>query len=212
MWLATVDGFYSVIRWHDGRIAIRARQRSDVDRLRKLVPEVKFGRMQVTPRKDYRYRIFCTRDELEQHVMPAVARSVTYGNFKAAVDRRFGYKSAYSTACHAAWSVFEKMQPKGAYGSKSKGYPTVPKCEAKTQKAADAAFKPPSLDQFKARALAPLRDQDALFAEGVEIADGLECEDCGEELEPEDADIIGHRVYCRDIGECLSRASVRRRA
>lgn len=211
MWTATKFGFFSTIMWHDGTIAIRGRQRSDITRLRKMVPEVKFGTMQVTPTKDYRYRVFCTADELEKFVYPAFARSITYGNFKNEVDKVHGTSSAYSKACHAAWSVFEKMQPRGAYGTKRKGYPEVPKCETKKQAESDAArtAEPFDYSRFRARSLTPLGDRGPLLADLQLADDELVCEECGHELSPDEASIMGSTVFCKSVSDCIDRAAVR---
>lgn len=204
MWLATKVGFFSVIQWHDGRMAIRARSRTHIAKLRKLT-EVDLGKMEVTPGKDYRYRVFCTREQWETEVGPALLATINYGNFKSAVDQTFKTSDPYSKACHSAWSVFGRIQPRGPYGLHKTGYPPVPKSEAKVQaKADERRGKPFDYEPFLGRLHAPeLPGQDSLLQD-LRVEDGeLVCDECGRSLTDEDALIVGQRVYCRDVGLCL---------
>lgn len=203
MWLVTTSGFYSVIQWHDGRMAIRARRRADLTRLKKLVPDVKFdGDLKPTPGKDYRYRMFCSKKDWVKKVLPALGEDVDYGNFKSAVDKRHGFADVLSKACHQAWHVFAKMQPAGPYSSGSSGYPAVPKGEEKLQ------------DEWERSR--PVRGYQSTLWPGYESTKGgvpkrepkageLVCDECGHVLKPEEADDIAGEVMCKDVSACLAR-------
>jgi hypothetical protein len=192
MWLVTTSGFFSVIEWHDGRMAIRARRRVDLTRLKKLVPDVKFeGDLKPTPSKDYRYRLFCSRSEWVDKVLPALGREVTYGNFKSELDRRYGLKDALGRAAHQAWGVFARMQPAGPYGTGGAGYPKVPKGEKKIQGAHERLRR--SWFPTETRRL----DDDEM----------LECVECGAALLPEQTDVIAGEAYCKDVGACVATKS-----
>lgn len=202
MWLATTEGFYSVIRWHDGRMCVRARTRADLTRLRKIVPAL--SKVEVSPGRDYRYRCFCTVDEWAEGAS-ALARTIDYGNFKSAVGRKRGY-NGYERALHQVWSIFGRLQPGGPYGFGSKaGYPEVPKGEAKLVEQAretDRRRARPSLASTTKGS-----SQARLFGGGRDRTGPLrECAECGVELAAGDAAVIDGEAYCKNVGDCVDRA------
>ena len=58
--------------------------------------------------------------------MADVARRIDYSNYKSRVDSG-GATRRFADACHSVWSVVEKIQPGGAYGTGNRdGYPPIP--------------------------------------------------------------------------------------
>lgn len=208
MWLVTTEGFYSVIRWHDGRMCVRARQRADLDRLRKIAPEL--SAIEVTPGRDYRYRCFCTQKQWVK-VAGRLAEQIDYGNFKSEVARKRGM-GGYEKALHSVWSIFGKLQPAGPYGYGSrKGYPAVPKKEAKAVKDAEKTRPAWTAGSGLGRSFAETphetwSTQTRLF--GPEDT-GLVCKDCGTELDGREAIEIDGDVLCRDVGKCVGRMNLK---
>jgi hypothetical protein len=197
MWLLTTEGAYSAIRWYDGRICVRGRRRADLNRLRKIVPAL--SKVKVTPGSDYRYRCFCTVDEWADG-MAALARTITYGNFKSEVARKRGIRDEYEHALHEIWSILSRLQPGGPYGGVEDraGYPTVPKNERGLK--------------VKARKLLGLAPTESLLDDVADaptsswLNDGsLVCDECGALLEDDEAINEGSFVSCRDVGRCIER-------
>lgn len=201
MWLATTEGFYSVIRWHDGRMCVRARQADDLKRLRAIVPTL--SKTEVSPGRDYRYRCFCTVDEWAAGA-EALARTIDYGNFKSAVLKKQG-RTRYEEALHQVWSVFSRLQPAGPYGfGTRKGFPAVPKGEAKqVEKAREddrlrfgATVTTSSAPTGQARLFGGSRNRTGPLTH---------CEDCGDELDSGEIAWIDGQPFCKSIGDCIDR-------
>jgi hypothetical protein len=181
MWLVTTRGFVSAVEWqrrgdgNDGKIVLRARDRNHLESVVSLIgaPEVL-----VSPSADYRYRAFVTRKQFEKLIV-ALAREVTYPNFKNAVYARQG-RSRYETILHRVWDLFAKLQPGGPYGSGGKGYPQIPKGEPRR-----AAGR-----QNVSLLAAPPR-----------------CDDCGHEGD-DDEFVVGAdgEALCADVMSCLDRS------
>lgn len=203
MWLATTEGFYSVIRWHDGRMCVRARQADDLKRLRAIVPAL--SKTEVSPGRDYRYRCFCTVDEWAAGA-EALARTIDYGNFKSAVLKKQG-RTKYESALHSVWSIFSRLQPAGPYGYATRaGFPAVPKGEAKV------VVEAREQDRFRGRfdsvgaSGAVPSGQSRLFGGARNRTGPLpECHDCGTSLSEGEAAWIDGEPYCKNIGPCVSR-------
>ena len=132
MWLMTRHGFYSIVQKDDG-IHIRAREREDLERLKKAwdrectspghvfymsrhdMKSTEIPGILETPTNDYRWRIIIQPGALGQ-LMALLGDSVTYPNFKAQIDsdpaqRRKPY--------HAVWEVLARAL--GAYGRRGEG-------------------------------------------------------------------------------------------
>jgi hypothetical protein len=126
MWLMTTDGFYSVIQWHDGGMALRAREKEALERLRERHEGL--SEIEVSPGRDYRYRCFCSR-ETWVVVAADLAARIDYGNFKSAVAKRRG-RGLYEKLLHDVWTVMGRLQPGGPYGYHGRyGYPAIPEAE-----------------------------------------------------------------------------------
>lgn len=132
MWLQTTRGFVSAVEWkggeHDGKVAVRARDRGHLESVLTLVPDGAATEINITPTgADYRYRAWLTRDGFEA-LMVALAREVRYGNFKDEVLRVQG-RTRYEGVLHQAWSLLGRLQPRGPYGTGGAHYPPAPKGE-----------------------------------------------------------------------------------
>lgn len=196
MWLVTTRGFYSAIRWHDGRICIRARATGDLERLKDVFPTME--KIEVSPLKDYRYRTWVTPKEFKKG-MARLADDVTYGNFKSEVERVRPTGNLYPRILHRVWSLFGDLQPGGPYGSRSTGYPPVPKKEAKVEAAARKARREQlTLGGWSSRGHVTL-------PEG-EPGEEVECEDCGHVGVARTMDWYGNGWRCKDVQACLDRA------
>ena len=80
MWICLNDGFLSVVDKTDENIlVVRAR--------RKEILESSFPNLEIveTDRNDYRYRVFCTRQELKDFLAKRVDE-IDYPNFKDSVQ------------------------------------------------------------------------------------------------------------------------------
>ena len=111
MWLLLPEGFYSVVQKPgETQLCVRARDAADLDRLRAAyMPEL--GLTQETPGRDYRYRAWIDREALAEG-LAAVARNLSYSNFKSEVGRRDPERAhLYSRV----WSTLGSIQPGGPY-------------------------------------------------------------------------------------------------
>lgn len=129
MWLMTRHGFYSIVQKDDG-IHIRAREREDLERLKRAwdrecanpdhvfymsrsdMEPSDFDGILETPTNDYRWRIIMKSGRIGQ-LMALLGESIDYPNFKAQINsdptqRRKPY--------HAVWEVMARAL--GAYGRK----------------------------------------------------------------------------------------------
>lgn len=157
MWLMTTRGFVSAVRWdhpgdkHHGMVVLRAR---DKQHLRDTLAVLPTPRPRVTesPGADYRFRAWVDDDQFDA-VVVALAREVTYSNFKSAVLRKQG-ASKYEKALHRVWSELGKLQVGGPYSG-------IRKVKGRTATCEDCGHKGPSRDfeVFGARVLCrSLRD------------------------------------------------------
>jgi hypothetical protein len=108
MWLFTQHGFYSIVADRDqpGRHLARARVRLDLENLKKLAGLG--GTIRATPEADYGYRILLEAPELVR-VMNALANTVDYPNFKAAIAKRPD-QAARSATYHRIWAEAAMLQ------------------------------------------------------------------------------------------------------
>lgn len=103
MWLFTPFGFYSIVQKPgDTDLTVRARVRADLDALRaRYLPTL--GPVQARGGTDYPFRATVAREALAD-AMAAIARDVTYPNFKNAVAAVSGPNRA-----HAYFDVWASM-------------------------------------------------------------------------------------------------------
>lgn len=110
MWLMTPIGFFSIVEKpddrHTGYLTIRARVRSDLDRLREhCLPSL--GPISESTSTDYRYRARASRSAVSQ-AMAALVDAISYANFKSEVERQQGLKRV--DIYHDVWSALYRMQ------------------------------------------------------------------------------------------------------
>ena len=122
MWLFTKHGFFSVVcarqgdgRYHrsidPGRLMVRARVRSHLERLKERFPEL-LERCEIVEfaGTDYAHRFFVD-NATWTNVIAALNAEIDYDNFKGKVAEHQGSSGAdYVTALHDVWSVMHAMQ------------------------------------------------------------------------------------------------------
>lgn len=150
MWLATVDGFLSAVEYQDardpelnGKLAVRARERSALVNFFKLTPkqakaEIRETNTPTTKSTDYSFRVYVTRERFAEATLAAV-NGIDYPNFKSEVlvRAKAGRVSwTYEKALHSVWSVFGRIQKGGPYGWYSQ--PARPKPKKRNRRAARA--------------------------------------------------------------------------
>ena len=98
MWVVMNDSFVSVVEhWDDSALlVVRGRFAGDVARFLDVDP----GREEVTPQRDYRFRIVARRRDVEKALQRALAR-VTYPNFKDSF--RDGFRMVPAIRTWQAW-------------------------------------------------------------------------------------------------------------
>ncbi len=108
MWLVTAFGFFSVVQKRGTKhLTVRARVRSDLDRLRaKYLPSL--TATTTTPNTDYRYRATVGHEDLA-NAMGKIIADITYDNFKSEVDRAQGHPR--ETVYAKVWSVLSDGLP-----------------------------------------------------------------------------------------------------
>lgn len=109
MWLFTSTGFYSVVQKPgESRLTVRARVRSDLERLRKkYMPELSETFVDVGT--DYRYRAFVDHAAFGRG-LARVGEALHYSNFKGEVARTQSQRraTAYSNAWTALWELLRE--------------------------------------------------------------------------------------------------------
>jgi len=89
VWLATVEGFYSVVQdIESGKLLVRARVRNDLKRLPGLKAKIIY-----TPLADYPYRVVLGRKVFEKMVVTMLTR-INYPNFKDRIKEKQGANRA----------------------------------------------------------------------------------------------------------------------
>jgi hypothetical protein len=108
VWLFTKYGFFStVFSDSTGRIVVRARDRSHLERLKLRFPvELDRVRITVTPKADYGFRMFVLRRDWK-HCLGELAMELNYSNFKEEAERTFGTRSVYANTLHEVWRRVE---------------------------------------------------------------------------------------------------------
>lgn len=109
MWVMLAEaGFFSVVQDKDDpdRLAVRARVRDDLVRLRRLyLPGIEIHEGLGT---DYAYRAFTTREAWASAVASA-ARAISFDNFKQRTAKVMGGSRASIYA--EVWSVLRRLGP-----------------------------------------------------------------------------------------------------
>jgi len=106
MWIATTQGFYSVVAHRDDadRLLVRSRTRDDIEALHEQIPSLEPFE---DPSADYRHRAVVSRAEW----LAALAQLVTeidYDNFKDAVAARQGNERSHLYG--RIWSILLELQ------------------------------------------------------------------------------------------------------
>ncbi len=107
MWIASTSGFFSIVRKGPGVSHIRARSLRDLQTLQKRVPALPEPERSYNG-SDYPYRIICDSD-LVPVAVAALARDITYGNFKSAVGKVPAQQDKLP-AYHAIWQEMQNWQ------------------------------------------------------------------------------------------------------
>lgn len=111
MWIATTDGFFSVVEDHFDRrfLFVRARSRDDLKNLAatlKAEPAILS-----TPTADYPWRLRVRRRTWKKYLGRAVD-ALSYGNFKGAISARAPARAAiYSTVWSVLWRIERENEP-----------------------------------------------------------------------------------------------------
>lgn len=107
MWVATTQGFYSVVAHRDDPecVIVRARTRDDIEALRRQIPDLKPFE---DPSADYRHRAIVSKAEWVV-ALAELASEIDYDNFKNAVADRQGRERAHTYA--GVWTVLRQLQP-----------------------------------------------------------------------------------------------------
>jgi len=114
MWLATVMGFYSVVKkGGPEEYQIRARTKGDLENLCRRVGFPN-SRIITTPAGDYAFRLVVNEEELGL-IWESLQESIDYSNFKNAVARVPGQEK-HEIMYHKWWSDAAKLQPWPPYG------------------------------------------------------------------------------------------------
>ena len=108
MWLLTTFGFFSVVQKRGTKqLTVRARVRSDLDRLRtRYLPSLTATR--TTPHNDYRYRATVGHGDLAS-AMGKIVGDITYDNFKSEVEAAQGHRRELAYA--EVWEVLHDRLP-----------------------------------------------------------------------------------------------------
>jgi hypothetical protein len=109
MWLATKNGFFSIVKREDGVYHIRARSIEDLVELRGEVPELEGLSITETTEADYIARICFTDPETLSGVMSHFAKSIDYGNFKNMIHERESQEDKL-TAYSRIWGIMYNYQ------------------------------------------------------------------------------------------------------
>lgn len=110
MWIAMLDGFFSVVEFAEDptKVVVRARVREDLVALRRWVPTL--GSIYAGKGTDYPFRCFVTKTEFAQGLAAAVTEGLSYGNYKSAVHARDPKRAAVLSQ---AWSALRRLESLG---------------------------------------------------------------------------------------------------
>jgi len=106
MWLATQHGFYSIVQKAPDEFHVRARVRSDLENLLRLVGAA--TPVYEWPAADYRYRVIVGRRQLIE-IMAALALSLDYPNFKQQIASLPSQRPKLD-AFHEVWAIMAGLQ------------------------------------------------------------------------------------------------------
>lgn len=121
MWIFTPMGFFSVVcaKVMDGgrpsttldpnTVMVRARRRSDLERLQAGYPDLASYPITEHAGTDYRYRIVAPK-ALWAEALNRLTAELDYGNFKGQAEREFPADREYHEALHTIWSVHRGLQ------------------------------------------------------------------------------------------------------
>lgn len=120
MWIFSTSGFFSITKANSdyiskeqvdkGLLNIRARNREDLENLKKEVPILSGKKIHEYPNADYRFRIFIWLVELKE-LFEYFANKIDYDNFKNEVKETKGQKDKCSYYA-SVWSVMNRYQYK----------------------------------------------------------------------------------------------------
>lgn len=107
MWLFTVHGFYSIVNKRPGEWHVRAREKQDLDNLKKLTG-LRIAVQESYPGSDYPWRMLVGKRGREI-IIKALGDDINYGNFKGEVGRRSD-QAAKLPAYHEIWAIMAAHQ------------------------------------------------------------------------------------------------------
>lgn len=114
MWLATKQGFFSVVQHRDNPeiMLVRARSKKDLECLLALAQECELEMPAIveTPTSDYACRLFVERETWESLAI-ALVMGIDYPNFKAAVHGDPARDQAYMQMWSAMRTFQDKQRP-----------------------------------------------------------------------------------------------------
>lgn len=110
MWLFTVHGFYSIVQKAPGTWHVRAREKRDLENLKKLT-KLRIVIEESWPGSDYPFRII-VGNKAKDLIIQALGDDVEYGNFKGEVGRRPS-QAGKLPAYHEIWAIMAAHE-KGA--------------------------------------------------------------------------------------------------
>jgi hypothetical protein len=102
MWLFTVHGFYSIVQKGPAEWHVRAREKQDLDNLKKLT-RLRIKVQESYPGSDYAWRMLVGKRGIGL-IFEALGQDITYGNFKGEVGRRRD-QAAKLPAYHEIWAL-----------------------------------------------------------------------------------------------------------
>lgn len=102
MWLFTVHGFYSIVQKKPNEWHVRAREKQDLENLRRLSGV--FAKVEKSwPGSDYPWRMIVGKQQ-KARIIKALGEDVEYTNFKSEVGRRAD-QAAKLPAYHEIWAI-----------------------------------------------------------------------------------------------------------
>lgn len=108
MWIATTQGFYSVVahRTEPGMMLVRARAKRDLQNLDRQLPGA-LDRITQDRNADYPWRLLASREEWTL-AFARLMQEVDYDNFKSAVGKRDRRREGIY---HRVWDVLTDIEP-----------------------------------------------------------------------------------------------------
>lgn len=103
MWFYTIYGMFSVSCSSGELFAVRARNRAHLVNLQRRFPSLKACHIQQSAERDYRYRMFVSREHWVETVAKLAAEQ-TWDNFKDKAAAFSGADKEYVNLLHQVWS------------------------------------------------------------------------------------------------------------